>query len=79
MVSIGKILSGQALDVVSDPEVELPPNVLAQMKFSPITSCDVERSFSDYKSILTDKRTSFTPENLEMHVICYYESRNQQK
>ena len=78
MVSIGKILSGQALDAVSDPEVELPPNVLAQMKFSPITSCDVERSFSDYKSILTDS-TSFTPENLEMHVICYYESRNQQK
>ena len=54
-------------------------NVLAQMKFFPITSCDVERSFSDYKSILTEKRTSFTPENLEMHVICYYESRNQQK
>ena len=54
-------------------------NVLAQIKFFPIASCDVERSFSDYKSILTDKRTSFTPENLEMHVICYYESRDQQK
>ena len=45
-------------------------NVLAQIKFFPIASCDVERSFSDYKSILTDKRTSFTPENLEMYVIC---------
>ena len=70
MFSIGKILSGQALDAVSDPEIELSPNVLAQMKFSPITSRHVERSFSDYKFILTDKRTSFTPENLEMHVIC---------
>jgi hypothetical protein len=32
--------------------------------FAPVTSCDVERSFSKFKDILTFKRSSFTAENL---------------
>nr|CAH7755191.1 unnamed protein product [Callosobruchus chinensis] len=34
-------------------------------KFCPVTSVDVERSFSAYKLVLSDKRHKFTPENLE--------------
>lgn len=34
-----------------------------------LTSCDVERTFSRYKNIYRDNRTSFTLENLKKHVI----------
>ncbi len=39
-------------------------------KFSPLTSCDVERSFKAYKNVLTELRHSFTNENLEKYVVC---------
>ncbi|CAI6357265.1 unnamed protein product [Macrosiphum euphorbiae] len=39
--------------------------------FAPITSVDVERSFSTYKSILTEKRTSMTSENIEKYIIVH--------
>ena len=34
-------------------------------QYAPITSCDVERTFSIYKNVLNSKRTSLTEENLE--------------
>ena len=37
---------------------------IANLKFAPITSTDVERTFSMYKCILTDRRHSLTQENL---------------
>jgi hypothetical protein len=39
-------------------------------KFAPITSYEVERSFSKYKSILVDNRQCFKIENLEQHIVC---------
>jgi len=39
------------------------------MKFAPMTSCDVERSFSVYKTTLTDNRRRFLFENIKHHVI----------
>jgi hypothetical protein len=36
--------------------------------FAPVTSCDVERSFSKFKDILTSQRSSFIAENLEKYV-----------
>lgn len=42
---------------------------LNNFKYAPVTSCDVERSFSKYKNIFTDKRHKFTFENLKMYVI----------
>lgn len=38
---------------------------LAMFKHIPLSSCDVERTFSLYKSILTDHRRSFLFENLK--------------
>ena len=38
---------------------------LMKFRFAPITSNDVERSFSLYKDLLTDKRRSFKEETLE--------------
>nr|CAD2176151.1 unnamed protein product [Meloidogyne enterolobii] len=70
LIEIAKVLNGEESDV------ELPPSIIEAMKFAPLQSCDVERSFSVYKNILTDKRTNFTPENLEMYLICNCEKRD---
>lgn len=42
---------------------------LADFKFAPLVSCDVERIFSEYKSILSSNRRSFLFENLMHHII----------
>jgi hypothetical protein len=36
------------------------PNVVADLKFAPLISVDVERSFSLYKQILSDRRTNMS-------------------
>lgn len=63
---VAKLLSGidTSLDISSYPEEHL-----SALKFAPITSCEVERSFSKYKSILSDRRQGFSIENLEMYLI----------
>ena len=54
------------------------PDEVAELKYCPLTSVDVERSFSVYKHIFSDRRHKFKEENLEKIVItnCYY-SREQ--
>lgn len=43
---------------------------MCAFKFAPITSCDVERSFSHYKNLLNDdRRCSFKFENIQMHFV----------
>ena len=56
-------------------DLEMEPGIMAAYKFAPMTSVDIERSFSIYKNILQDKRTNFTPENLEKYIICNIEKR----
>ncbi|XP_031358786.1 uncharacterized protein LOC116182392 [Photinus pyralis] len=51
-----------------DIKVEMIP----KFKYAPITSVDVERSFSIYKHILDSRRCNFTEENLEMYIVCNY-------
>lgn len=53
----------------SDFENEFSPFDLSLFKYAPITSCDVERSFSRYKTILSDNRRGFSFHNLKMHVV----------
>jgi hypothetical protein len=53
----------------------MEPGIISAYKFAPVTSVDVERSFSIYKNILSDNRTSFSPENLEKYIICNVEKR----
>jgi hypothetical protein len=52
-------------------EQELSANDLTLFKYSPITSCDVERSFSRYKVLLSDNQRSFQFDNFKMHVIIH--------
>lgn len=67
--NIGRVLSG-----LNVPDFTMSPNLVAHYKYAPLTSCDVERSFSRYKTILADNRTSFLLENIEKHLICACES-----
>jgi hypothetical protein len=67
---IGKIIDGN-----TNVELDMPPHIIALYKFVPLTSCDVERSFSIYKTILTDNRSSFTVENLEKYIVSSCDNR----
>lgn len=51
--------------------VSINPSNLPKYKYAPIASVDVERSFSAYKLILSDKRHNFEPGNLEKLVVTY--------
>lgn len=50
---------------------EISSDMAPYFKFCPVTSVDVERSFSAYKLILSDKRHKFTVDNLEKIIIVY--------
>lgn len=70
LIKINDVIQGIDLDENVD-NIELDPNVIVKFKFAPITSCEVERSFSAYKHILSDRRQSFTTDNLEKYLITY--------
>jgi hypothetical protein len=61
-----QILSGQ------NSNCDVAPNLIPFYKYAPLTSCDVERSFSMYKSTLADNRMRFSMKNLEMYLICNF-------
>ena len=41
-------------------------------KFAPSTSCEVERSFSEFKKFFSDRLTNFTEENLNLIFTTHY-------
>ena len=67
---VAKILAGKANCVPSG----WTPEEIAELKFCPVTSVDVERSFSVYKHMFNSRRHSFTEENLEKIIVsnCFY-------
>jgi hypothetical protein len=44
----------------------------SSLKFAPVTSCDVERSFSHYKTILSDRQQNLLPKNIEKYLVSRY-------
>lgn len=54
--------------------LELNITQTAALKYAPVTSCEVERSFSRYKDIVSNKRQSLSPENIEKHLITAWEA-----
>lgn len=74
MEQVGRVLCGKKLQEA----LAWNPKEIAAMKFAPLTSCDVERSFSAFKRILTENRRGFTPENLSKYFIvqCHLRSNN---
>ncbi|KAE9522646.1 hypothetical protein AGLY_016951 [Aphis glycines] len=65
--NISDILNGQG--TTNEIPDDLTANDLAFFKYSPITSVDVERSFSIYKNLLADNRRSFLFENLKQALV----------
>lgn len=64
---VNAFINGTSQILPEEVSAEMAPN----FKFCPVTSVDVERSFSAYKLVLSDKRHKFAPENLEKYVIVY--------
>ena len=52
-------------------QIEITPLDIAKMKFAPITSVEVERSFSRYKSELRPNRRTFSFKNLSMYMVSH--------
>jgi hypothetical protein len=71
LLKIRSIINGEYKEEEEDVNINLIPGQLASFKYAPITSYDVERSFSQYKFILHSNRRSFVFENLEQHIYIY--------
>lgn len=61
---IGKVLGGESSGII-----QMDPLTVARFKFAPITSVDVQRSFSVLKYLLSDRRHSFCFENFKKHLV----------
>jgi hypothetical protein len=73
MKHISNILEGKATSRNNTISEELTADDMAHMKFAPLTSVDEERSFSRYKSILSDNGRRFLFDNIKQPLIiqCY--------
>jgi len=70
-----QIISGQpGNNLVHHVDVNYTPADIAAYSYAPIASCDVERSFSRYKTLLADNRRSFTFDNLRKIFVSYCNS-----
>ena len=61
-----KIISGEFVE-----NFNVDTSSLGSLKYAPITSVDVERSFSIYKYMYSDRRHKFLMENFENNLIVY--------
>jgi hypothetical protein len=68
MTTISKILNGEKVSNQNFSD-DLNNSDIAYFQFAPITSVDVERSFSKYKNLLSDNRRLFTIENIKHTLI----------
>lgn len=62
------------LNLTSGTHIEvfnIPKENIIKYKYAPLTSCDVERSFSAYKMIFSEKRQNLTVENIEKILVIY--------
>jgi Protein of unknown function (DUF 659) len=64
LVKVFTILSGEFVE-----HFEMDPIIVANLKYAPITSVDIERSFSTYKNILSERRQNLTMKHLEQYLI----------
>ena len=74
---INDILKGDQ-NAINDLKFDYSPKEIAAFLFAPITSVDVERSFSAFKSLFTHKRQNFTFENLKKTLIIKFNEKNLQ-
>jgi len=68
VLKIYKILSGEVENLEGLPE-HMTNDYLAYYNYAPITSVDVERSFSISKNVLSSNCRKFTYENIRKYLI----------
>jgi hypothetical protein len=74
LIEVSNALAGEDFNLPS----KWDPSDIADLKYCPVASVDVERSFSMFKHIFSDRRHSFTEENLTKTVIVNsYHARKQ--
>jgi hypothetical protein len=61
VVAVTRFVHGEGLQLLEQRR----PNHATVLRYCPVMSVDVKRSFSAYKRILTDKRQGPIPENIE--------------
>eukprot|EP00102_Acyrthosiphon_pisum_P018968 XP_016656178.1 PREDICTED: uncharacterized protein LOC107882402 [Acyrthosiphon pisum] len=69
LINISAILDGENTTSRDGIPEDLTFNDMVHFKYAPVTSVDVEGSFSLYKNILSDRRRNFLFENLRNHLI----------
>jgi len=74
---ISKIHQGENVDLKTSFIKHFSSEILSSFKYSPITSVDVERSFSAYKHIVTNRRHNLTEINIEHIIVTYCFSNNE--
>lgn len=77
LIRISNILNGEETSMDELPE-NLSTNDLIYLKYAPVNSVDVERSFSMFKVLLAENRKSFQFENLKKHLIvqCNFQGKS---
>ena len=65
LVTLSRLFNGENVE----PPKSIIPSRIPLYKYAPLTSCEVERSFSIYKNILSDRRLCMTAEHLEKYII----------
>lgn len=63
--TIYRICNGETVESIEN----ILPSTIPLYKHAPVTTCDVERSFSIYKNILSDRRQSMSTDNIEKYLI----------
>ncbi|KAF0746556.1 Uncharacterized protein FWK35_00032030 [Aphis craccivora] len=66
--NIKDIISGTC-ESISNMDQNITVTDIPYFKYAPVSSVDVERSFSTYKTVLADNRRRFTFENLKKTLI----------
>ena len=66
LLNVAKIISGDFVE-----NFNLDKSLQGSLKYAPITTVDVERSFSFYKYMYSDRRYKFLMENFENNLIVY--------
>ena len=66
ILDINTIITGTQIESI---ENNLTPEEMSVFKWAPITTCDVERSFSRYKLILNDRRYNLSESHLKYYFI----------
>ena len=69
LLEIANVLEGVSKSPITG--YDFTPEEISLFVFAPVVSCDVERSFSQYKAVLRDNRKRLTFDHLSKYLFLY--------